>query len=636
MIKTLLLLGVFITSVTLLHGQPSPGGISGNLRWWVKADAGVFEGNGTNSAESGDGVWVWDDNSPGDIDAINSVSGTRPIYRTAVINGNPALEFDGTKFLDGEALSGIGATESFNIFLVFKQNSYQTNGGINDGEGTFIIDRPSATLGLTSFKVANTDKYFYQRRQDDNNNLGGAVSVTPVDTSSFIIAEYYRNTSTTREGIYLDGRQDIDQAGINGDITGPAIRIGRHATNGTGGLNGYFSEMIIYDANLSIGNRRRIESYLAIKYGITLNQTTLTDYLRSDGSVIYPAASTASYGTYVFDIAGIGQDDDSGLDQDDSRSQNTNAMLRVYNPSSLGNGDFLVWGNNKGSLTTPNTADVDGSIIERRLSRVWRVAETGNVGTVTMEFDLSSVPGAKTQADLRLLVDRDGDGFSDNDRTPRSGTLVGNMFTVTAVNIGSGDYFTIGTANASSTPLPIDLLEFNIIYEDPVVVAYWRTASELNNDYFTLERAGPDLAFEEIAKIPGAGTSKITASYSEIDTYPYPGKSYYRLKQTDFDGTVTYFGIKFMSIKETQKSISVFPNPSKGSAINFSWGNSEFNLNHVEILNQQGQTIEISFVDERNLRSYSVQLNRRLAPGLYILRANYNGKDEFVKFLVQK
>ncbi len=631
MIRILLCVVLICSNLTIVLAQ-GPGGVTGNLRFWVKANAGVSEGDGS-TAEAGDGVDNWDDNSTNDNDATNGTSGTRPIYRTNVINGNPALEFDGSKFLDTESVPGIGNTESFYMFLVFKQNSYQTDGGTLDGSGTFIIDRPTATLNLTSFKIVNTDKYFYQRREDDNNNLGGPVSVTPVNTTSFVITDYYRNRisgSNYREGIYLDGALEIDQAGPTGDIPGPHIRIGRHATNTTGGLNGYFAEMAVYNTNLSTSNRQRVESYLAIKYGITLNSGM--DYLRSSGAVIYP--STGTHASYVADIAGIGRDDNAGLNQTTSTSQNANAVVTVSNASSLGNTDFLVWGSNDGSLTSPNTADVDGTVIKRRLSRVWRVYETGNVGSVTMAFDLSAVPGAKVQADLRLLIDRDGDGFSDNDRAPRGGTLAGNIFTVTAVDIQGGDYFTIGTANASSTPLPIELARFNVVYENPVVVTSWETASELNNESFTLERAGADLDFREIGTKSGAGTTKIPQSYSMIDQYPYEGISYYRLKQTDFDGTTTYSDLKYMFIEESEKKLVIFPNPAQDKNLRIRWGNARFDLNYIEIINPQGELIQTYYFDQRNQLEYEIDLQQRLSPGLYIIKAYYNGNKDHLKLLI--
>lgn len=187
--KKLIFIALTVTSCTSLFGQ-APGNVSANLIWWLKANSGVSESDGT-TAEDGDGVDNWDDISAGDNDAETGEgsAATRPLYRTGIINGNPALEFDGTKFLDAQAVSGIGTTQSFYFFLVFKQTSFFP-GGVSDGAGTFIMDRQDATNNLTSFKVVNTDKYFYQRRQDDGNNLGGPVSVTAVNTSSFVIADY--------------------------------------------------------------------------------------------------------------------------------------------------------------------------------------------------------------------------------------------------------------------------------------------------------------------------------------------------------------------------------------------------------------------------------------------------------------
>jgi hypothetical protein len=263
----------------------------------------------------------------------------------------------------------------------------------------------------------------------------------------------------------------------------------------------------------------------------------------------------------------------------------------------------------------------------------WRVAETGNVGTVAVAFDLSAVPGAKVGADLRLMIDANG-AFNAG-ASYFTGTLTGSVFTVTGVNFTSGDYFTIGTVNSTTTPLPIELVDFNVTYESPVVVASWNTASELNNDYFTLERAGTDLQFEILDTLSGAGTSKIPRAYSTIDPYPYEGRSYYRLSQTDFDGTVTYFRPKSIAIEQTQKKLSAFPNPNDGKIIKLRWGSTAFNLNHIDVLDHHGKVLQTSHVQNENIREYSIELKHRLLPGLYILKVHYNGKDEFVKLVVQ-
>lgn len=606
-----------------------PGNVTGSLRWWLKGNAGVYTDNGTTSATDGQAVQQWNDQSSIANHARQTDNARKPTYRTGIINGNPVLRFSTVHFIDGLALPGIGPTESFYIFLVFKQNSW-VNGG-NDANGTFIIDRPTPTPNLATFKMVSTNKYFYQRREDGGGNLGGPTSVTSANNTFFVIADYFRNYTPREEGIHLNGALNVLNTGApGGNITGPIIRIGNHASNvNTGGLNGDFAEMIVYNTVLSATDRRKVESYLAIKYGVTLDPAI--NYLKSDGATIYPV--TSAHSSYASDVAGIGQDDNSALNQRDSKSQNLNSVVRVYNPSGLGNNEYLVWGSNNGSLTTPNSTDVGGSIL-RRLSRVWRVAETGDVGSVTMEFDLSAVPGAKVQADLRLLIDRDDDGFFDNDIAPQTGTLVGNVFTVTAVDMANLDYFTIGTTNTSTTPLPIELTDFDVTYESPAVVATWKTATELNNEYFTLERAGEDLSFDEIARQPGAGTSKEPRSYSAVDPNPYEGKSYYRLKQTDYDGTFTYSSPKFILIEGKGNEITVHPNPNQGKVLHFKLGTSLFNLQEVEVLNQHGSIVETKFISEDNLREYSIELQQKLSQGLYMLRVKYNGKEEYLKVII--
>ncbi len=335
----------------------APGGISTNLRWWLKADAGVYIDNGTTLATDGQAVQQWNDQSAVANHARQTSGANKPVYRTGILNGNPVLRFSRNQFIDGLAVSGIGPIESFYMFLVFKQNSWVA-GGTMDGNGTFIIDRPTGTINLTSFKMVSTNKYLYQRRTDSGGSLGGPSSTSAANTSSFVIVDYFRDYPPSQEGIHLNGKIDVlNGSAPNGNITGPIVRIGRHATTANGGLDGDFAEMVIYNAALSATDRRKVESYLAIKYGISLDPGL--DYFRSDGTVIYPATSTHS--GYVTDIAGIGRDNGGGgsaLLQADSRSQNANSVVRIHNASSLGNLDFLVWGSNNGTLTPPNAVDV--------------------------------------------------------------------------------------------------------------------------------------------------------------------------------------------------------------------------------------------------------------------------------------
>lgn len=103
-----------------------------------------------------------------------------------------------------------------------------------------------------------------------------------------------------------------------------------------------------------------------------------------------------------------------------------------------------------------------------------------------------------------------------------------------------------------TSTLPIELLEFNAKRNDRYVDLTWQTASETNNNYFTVEKSIDGLNFSSIGNLSGAGNSSSVLSYKLIDSSPTQDRiSYYRLKQTDYDGTFTYSDI--VSVKPNVK-----------------------------------------------------------------------------------
>jgi hypothetical protein len=442
------------------------------------------------------------------------------------------------------------------------------------------------------------------------------------------IIDYHRDYGV-RYGIYNNGTQEqILSPESDGPLTLPNLRIGAHS-DGDKGFNGDIAEFIFYNADISNSDRNRIDSYLAIKYGITLNQTSLTNYTASDGTVVYPVTTTHTANR--FNIAGIGRDNVSRLIQTSSASVSS-GIVRMQNPSSLGNLEFMIWGDNNGSITSPEYVDV-GTGIQGRVTRIWKVAETGNVGTVDVILDLTSIPGSKSQADLRLLIDRDGDGFADNDVAPLTGTLAGQLFTVLGVDFQNNDRFTIGSTNILSTPLPIELVSFDVSYASPVVEVEWVTASELDNDFFTLERSQGGKKFEFVTNVTGAGTTNQRHVYRTIDPSPLKGISYYRLKQTDFNGDFKYSPIKGV---EVGYSLSVYPNPGDGREFNLVIDLMQSSSVRLQLFNFSGQMIheEVQVSKTEGVQILSIKPSKPLQTGLYYLRIAYQGKLELIKLAV--
>ncbi|MFN8334482.1 MAG: hypothetical protein U0U09_05090 [Cyclobacteriaceae bacterium] len=124
---------------------------------------------------------------------------------------------------------------------------------------------------------------------------------------------------------------------------------------------------------------------------------------------------------------------------------------------------------------------------------------------------------------------------------------------------GNNDGFSVTTV--LNIPLPVELVSFTGVEESGVVQLIWKTASELNNDFFIVEKSFDGREFNPLVKVSGAGTTKEEHTYTAVDNYPYSGYSYYRLLQQDFDGTKTYSGIIAVKVQAVETQTRLFPNP---------------------------------------------------------------------------
>ncbi|MFI5149239.1 MAG: IPT/TIG domain-containing protein [Bacteroidia bacterium] len=117
-----------------------------------------------------------------------------------------------------------------------------------------------------------------------------------------------------------------------------------------------------------------------------------------------------------------------------------------------------------------------------------------------------------------------------------------------------------------SDPLPVKFLTFDAIPSGTEVKLNWTTASEVNNDHFNVQRSQNGTDFESILHVPGAGNSSSLLKYANADTHPLTGISYYRLKQTDFNGDHTYSHIVAVNFAPAASPLVSY-NPGDHSAI---------------------------------------------------------------------
>ncbi|MBL0339880.1 MAG: T9SS type A sorting domain-containing protein [Bacteroidetes bacterium] len=190
-------------------------------------------------------------------------------------------------------------------------------------------------------------------------------------------------------------------------------------------------------------------------------------------------------------------------------------------------------------------------------------------------------------------------------------------------------YNPMWTLVASSTPLPIELLTFTVkLNSDKNVDLNWATASEINNDYFTIEKSENGTDFEPLLHVDGAGNSTSVLYYHAIDENPFEGTSYYRLKQTDFNGMYTYSEIKSVRIEtKANATFQVFPNP----AFDFFYVkfDSETAFKNLLIIDINGKVIkEIHTAEMDAAGDGIVKVNcDELASGMYFV-SNSEGKME--------
>ena len=118
--------------------------------------------------------------------------------------------------------------------------------------------------------------------------------------------------------------------------------------------------------------------------------------------------------------------------------------------------------------------------------------------------------------------------------------------------------------NACTLILPIELIAFDAKQSGEDVLLKWSTASEFNNDFFTVESSTDGSKFEKISDVKGAGNSNTLLNYSFLDDHPYEGLNYYRLKQTDFNGQFSYSKIEAVVFSTAHLVVNISPNPSSG------------------------------------------------------------------------
>ncbi|MGE5944551.1 MAG: LamG-like jellyroll fold domain-containing protein, partial [Flavobacteriales bacterium] len=475
------------------YNIPGPGGITADFRLWLKSTRGV--------TKSSSKVSQWSDIGTNGKHAIQPISSAQPTYlddEVSNINFNPVIKFEN----DGSTIS---------------QYLYNLDNGFYN-QDIFIVMEPDedvmSAAGMTIFSGSISDIIASENYVDDADNVTGiglgdytsnltgerlwynqgssaanpfyalpAVSSRTYNTAGIINAG--NKTTTVSDGMRilfnsvddaLPSIQNITTFQNVGyidttpepDITyGTPYFIGKNTNSTLGNLNGRVAEIFTFAERVSDADRHKIESYLAIKYGITLGDSNSAqkDYINSFGTKIWDITANAGYNYHV---AGIGRDSISDLNQKQSKTLNlsnevTIGLNGVFTTNNLNinefnnDGDFLVWGSNNDtySASGSNTITIASGITTSvtRILRQWKIVEStedinSDVQNIEVSIPMDAFSGFALGADEEyVLIVADNDVFANGDIIdviPLKSDGVGNL--KTWYDFDGIKYFTFGKA----------------------------------------------------------------------------------------------------------------------------------------------------------------------------------------------
>ncbi|MCF8331070.1 MAG: T9SS type A sorting domain-containing protein [Bacteroidales bacterium] len=275
-----------------------------------------------------------------------------------------------------------------------------------------------------------------------------------------------------------------------------------------------------------------------------------------------------------------------------------------------GSGNLIIEGNvTFNSITIESTSSsitINGQVIITN--------SLTNANTIENNGNLLMEPGSYIENNGDITGA--GDICNTTNTTPPNFTVMG---TITNTICGTD----------ADNAFPVELTGFNVNQSGNSVNLHWVTASELNNDFFTVERAVNNNEFQSIGEINGAGTSNEIINYHFKDNdIPEAETVYYRIKQTDYNGETSYSGIQDVKFAKPLE-ISIYPNPAR-QGDNLTLNSSEKNA-IFKIYDAHGTEI---YSGKINQNTENIQTTE-LKPGIYFIRTNnQNSNNPVTKKLI--
>lgn len=212
--------------------------------------------------------------------------------------------------------------------------------------------------------------------------------------------------------------------------------------------------------------------------------------------------------------------------------------------------------------TTPVNAPLN-NVSQVEYWQVDRLSGTGNA-SLSLYWESASASGINNCADL-TIARWNGSSWDERAGTTSassscSGSGAGTVTTIAALTAFSP--FTFGSKLSGVNPLPVELVKFTASCAGDKIAMNWSTASESQNDHFTVERSSDGTNWSRVGTVKAAGTSNQPKSYIFSDTEIQKGISYYRLSQVDLSGRKKELEIVSVDCIVAEEKMLLYPNPT--------------------------------------------------------------------------
>ncbi|MBB6369121.1 beta strand repeat-containing protein [Chryseobacterium shigense] len=446
--------------VTLADGQyftlaafvQAPGGVISSLQIWNRADFG------TNTTAEGGTVTSWNNSAlpGGQLQALSGFTShtASSTYLNQGGNFNPTV-----RMIQGAGLGMLNAFSSTATTLGTAGSFYNVSkagaGGTVTTGYNVQMNVSNATLSTVGSPEAEIGSYINSSTSAGIFRWSQSVNVSNLFTPSTynILGWAYTTSLSSGTFPYKINGKSVTASYAPSAFTGRNFHLNTDTDGGLERGGNDYQEVIGYERQVTPAEQSRIESYLAVKYGITIDQTTATNYVATDGTTIWNATTNSAYNQ---NIAGIGRDDNTALNQKQSQSINSNTSQVIIgiggtlaNTNALNTNSFptdrqyLMWGDN--GLARSLSVIITGiSGINLRFAAIWKAQNTTSVGTVRVLW-----PQGITN--MKLLQSSDAIFDSSDTVTNMTSTQVVNGITYNYadVTLANGQYFTFaGFINA--------------------------------------------------------------------------------------------------------------------------------------------------------------------------------------------